>query len=1023
MIKKYAYAFISFGLLTCSLQAAQAQFQTSLYEANEQQTIFLVDALKRITQEWNTRFVYESSLVREVKVTYNWRDLRKSNAENVLQAILTPKGLVPVNIGDNYFSIIKLERNNSPQHSTVSNVSLLIPADTIPIAPAAIKSSSGAITGRVTEKSSGRPVIAASVSVPELGLFTVTDTTGTFYFKEIPLGKVRVTIQSLNTVPSETTVIVNTPQVYKLSLELDKQALALKEVQVVASESRAGSATASHISQTAIEHLQATSLADVMQLLPGALAKNPDMSKVNRFAIRQISPDNMGSLGTAVILNGAPLSNNANLQSLNTAKSGALAGFETSSGGGTDLRQVSADNIESIEVIRGVPSVEYGDLTSGAILVKTKAGPTPYHLKARINPTLTQMWLGKGFALGEKYGSLNLDVDYTKSYSDQRYDYNAFNRVTINALHSKKFFKNQPLFATTGFTFATNLDNQKQDPDDYAQKIVRRSKDMAFRFNTSGKWSLQRKFARMLNYTLSLNYSVQDGFYQKQIGGGITPLINSMKDTTMYSSYLQSEYLSKYWINGRPMNAFAKVTNSFFGKTGVFKHRVLMGAEWKMDANFGDGKTFDLNLPPAIGSDGSVTRPRPFKDIPALQQLSAYAEDRITANFLQRQLTIQAGLRYDQVSKTGGVLSPRVNLAYPLMPKLYLRAGVGITAKSPSLLYLYPENAYFDYINLNSYSDDPSKRVMIATTKVYQPANEQLKMAVNNKKEIGFDWQFADNKRLTITAYHEKLKNGYSFLTTFNSINVMPLQLYKVVNNGGQQSVETGAVINRMPAYDMPVNDALNTNKGVEFDLDLGRFEALRTSFVFNGAYMNSQSISTNYYILKGNPYRAGEVEPDRVGVYAPGRGKEDEQFSTTLRMIHHIPQLRFVITLSAQTLWVSKNKYLNYDSLAVGYISRTDGSINWLSEDERMLLSRKNLADREIILPISPANYITESWKPLWLFNMRLTKEIGKNIGFSFYANNVFMSNPLERSTRNPTTYDRRNQRLFFGTEINVKF
>lgn len=1023
MFKKCISAFIGCCLIIGTAMANGAQQHIKPPAVAEQERVLLTEALKRISQQWGTRFAYESGLLPAVKVTYNWKELSGSNAAAVLKAILPPVGLVPVSIGENYYTIVKqVERPRVANPPAVVAPDIFM-TDSIPVPVATTRKTDAVITGRVTEKYTRKPVAAASVSIPELGLFTVTDTLGIFIFREIPAGRVRVSIQSINTLSAESMVTVMPQQVYRLHFELDKQVLALKEVQVVASESRAGSATASHISQTAIEHLQATSLADVLQLLPGALAQNPDLSKVNRFAIRQITPDNMGSLGTAVILNDAPISNNANLQSTNTARGGALAGFETSSGGGVDLRQISADNIASVEVIRGVPSVEYGDLTSGAILVKTKAGPTPLHLKARINPTLTQLWMGKGFALGEKYGNLNVDVDYTKSYSDQRYDFNAFNRITTNLLYSKKFFRQHPLYTTTGFTFATNLDDQKQDPDDIAEKIKRSSKDMAFRFNTSGKWSLQQRFARMINYTFSVNYSVQDGYYQKQVGSGITPLINAMKDTTMVTGYLQSEYLAKYWISGRPFNAFAKITNGFFSRTGILKHKVLMGAEWKMDANYGGGKTFDLNFPPAIGSDGSVTRPRAFKDIPALQQLSAYVEDKITATIREHTLTLQAGLRFDHVSDIGGVWSPRINAAYEISPGLYARAGFGITAKAPSLLYLYPENAYFDYINLNGYNDDASKRVMIATTKVFNTGNDQLKMAVNNKKELGIDWQFAGNKRLTVTAYYEKLKNGYNFNTTLNSIGVLPLQLYKIVQTNGTQSVQPDAIVNRLPAYNMPVNDLLNTNKGVEFDLDLGRFEALRTSFVFNGAWMNSKSISEGYYLAKNTPYKAGEVEPERVGIYAPGRGKENEQFSTTLRVIHHIPQLRFIITFSAQTLWVSKNSYLGYDSLAVGYISRSDGSVNWFNEKERSELSRNNLADREVILPIATANYITESWKPLWLFNTRLTKEIGKNIGFSFYANNVFMYNPLERSTRNNTVYTRRNQRLFFGTEINIKF
>ena len=59
---------------------------------------------------------------------------------------------------------------------------------------------------------------------------------------------------------------------------------------------------------------------------------------------------------------------------------------------GVDMRQISTDNIESVEVIRGIASAEYGDITSGAVLVNTKAGRAPLQvekfLEGVVNPVL-----------------------------------------------------------------------------------------------------------------------------------------------------------------------------------------------------------------------------------------------------------------------------------------------------------------------------------------------------------------------------------------------------------------------------------------------------------------------------------------------------------------------------------------------------------------------------------------------------------------------------------------------------------
>ncbi|MGV8139076.1 MAG: hypothetical protein AB2L20_28080 [Mangrovibacterium sp.] len=44
---------------------------------------------------------------------------------------------------------------------------------------------------------------------------------------------------------------------------------------------------------------------------------------------------------------------------------------------GTDLRLFSAGSIGSVEVIRGIPSAQYGDPTSGAVILHSKAGLQP----------------------------------------------------------------------------------------------------------------------------------------------------------------------------------------------------------------------------------------------------------------------------------------------------------------------------------------------------------------------------------------------------------------------------------------------------------------------------------------------------------------------------------------------------------------------------------------------------------------------------------------------------------------------
>lgn len=139
------------------------------------------------------------------------------------------------------------------------------------------------------------------------------------------------------------------------------------------------------INEEAIKHLQPKSVSDLLQLVPGNLAKNPNLNELSQATVREIDPTNGSSLGTSVVIDGAPVSNDANLQAIASTRYGTASSTQTdgmsdqtTAGGGTDLRTISAGIVESMEVISGIPGAEYGNLTSGVVIVKTKAGRTQF---------------------------------------------------------------------------------------------------------------------------------------------------------------------------------------------------------------------------------------------------------------------------------------------------------------------------------------------------------------------------------------------------------------------------------------------------------------------------------------------------------------------------------------------------------------------------------------------------------------------------------------------------------------------
>ena len=251
------------------------------------------------------------------------------------------------------------------------------------------------ISGYFKDATDSVAITDATVQIAETGQWAITDANGYFRFSDLNDGNYTLLARMLGYSPVQISVSTSSPPdtvfyLFPLSVELET-------VTVTAREAALGSV--SQIENYAIRHTQPVSLADVLQLVPGQLAQNPELGNVAQFTIRQ-APTNaaaqrMNALGTALIMDGAPISNNANLQAntniLNAAP-GSLPPFSSVAGRGLDLRSIPADLIESVEVIRGIPSVRHGDLSAGAVLVNTRLGAYQPKVLVRVNPTVRQFF-------------------------------------------------------------------------------------------------------------------------------------------------------------------------------------------------------------------------------------------------------------------------------------------------------------------------------------------------------------------------------------------------------------------------------------------------------------------------------------------------------------------------------------------------------------------------------------------------------------------------------------------------------
>ncbi len=911
------------------------------------------------------------------------------------------------------------------------------------------------INGEVVSAAGGTPVDFASVIVTPSRLYAMTDGDGRFSIREIPSGTVTVSVQFYGMEQKDTTFRASAGEVVNLRFRMKETSFRLDDVVVVATGNKAGSSTASNISRQAMDHMQTSSLADAMALLPGVAITNPTLSGAQSLTIRTAEPivvgetpnsaSVMNSLGTAVIVDGAPMSNNANLQTLSPVMSGS-AGDESRSGTparGMDVRSLSTDNIESIEVIRGIPSAEYGDLTSGAVIVKSKAGKSPLTVRFKTNPNIYQASAGKGFSLGKKAGDLNISGDYAYSRNSLTKSHAFYQRASAKALWT--VMAGESVNETTSLTMSFGRDRSKLNPDDASSRRQSYANDLGIAFNTNGRASINGSWLRSVNWLVSGSLNSKKSHYEDTAINALNLYSKSMTDGEVYSNIaggqiydadgklitnvsedspvkgvvLPYSYLYRYDIYGKEVNAFAKVNADFAHSWGGVNERLLVGVDFKTDGNLGRGSVYDENYPPFrnINNAESGYRARPYYEIPFINQLGIYAENYFNWNFADRALNIVAGVRYDNINGLNSV-APRINASLDIFPWATVRGGYGLTSKAPTSYYLYPNKSYHDYILYNGMlaSLPENEQLLVAKTDIYDAVNPDFEIAVNRKAEAGLDFNFGGHCRISVTAYDERMDNGYGYGTDLSSFIWYQATTYEVdhKDEGQRPVLKEGTTYNLFYTVYKPLNNVKSRNSGVEYEIDLGRFDAIRTSFYINGAWMRSSSTNRGYTF--GTRIKTGTPEKN-IAIYEPElQTSYAEQLNTTLRITHNIPKVGLAVTLTGQVNWYSKywTEYGN-DTMFIKYISRKDGQVYdfdpALKDDPEFSYMFPTLNDNR---------FIAEKHFPTLIVNLNVSKEIGEIFTASFYVNNMFNSRPLYQSKQSGR-YSELGIPIFFGFEFKV--
>jgi hypothetical protein len=803
-------------------------------------------------------------------------------------------------------------------------------------------------SGRVVEKETGDPVEFATVLVNATEQWAVTDAEGRFSIQNIKAGKSLVTVASLGyaTLSREFSFAKDIADC-KLQLEADN--LLLQSAVVTAKENDNAATTSRTIDRTALEHVQVMNVGDIASLLPGGVTTDNNLVNRKEFNIRAGDRSESGnaSFGTAVEVDGVRLSNNASYS-------------ETR---GVSTNSIASSNVESVEVITGVPSVEYGDMGSGVVKINTKKGKTPWMVTLSTSPKTKQASFSKGFELGKtrrnnSRGILNASAEYTRSVSDVMSPYESYDRKSLSLIYSNSFtdgaFRNRPLRISVGVTGNLGGLDDKADPDKMVGTFAT-VRDNALRANLNANWLLSLPWITNIELTASTAISDKLSRERKNYYSSVSDIALHTRETGYYMSapYAAdgandvvmippgSRY-STLAVDDRPVTAKATLKANWAAHWGRVNNKIKLGADWNFDANLGVGAYAE---DPATAPTWREYR---YCDNPAMHNLAAYAEDNLSFPLGKGHVNVIAGLRADNTFIKGSAygttssLSPRFNVKYTVLDsfgrsrefvrELAVRASWGVAVKLPSFSVLFPTPSYQD-INVftaTATADNTVYRAyyVLPRTIEYNPA---LRWQRNRQGEAGIEANLAGT-RVSLAAFYNQTLNAYRLRTeydrfTYNNTGTAASQglsipaenrVFSIDGTTGIVTVtdKTGAQPSQTLASELrkqliPKTTADNarhpvTRWGLEWVVDFRKIESIGTTVRLDGSYYSYKTLDTDMKAYA--PYSqtaSGGIPYPYIGFFYGGNGYSNGSETRTLRnnvtITTHIPKVRMIVSVKLE--------------------------------------------------------------------------------------------------------------------------
>ena len=821
------------------------------------------------------------------------------------------------------------------------------------------------IGGRVSDEATAAPLAGVLVSIEGTNIRVVTDAEGRYLLDAVPLGPQILRVQRIGLATARVRITVPPQGSLLQDVSLSVSALRLRDITVTADAvSRAVGelGTASVIERDAIEHITATSLAGVLQLVPGVSTRAPGLGDVEQIALRAVptgssvgaiaddggvsrNSADLSAFGTLIVLDGVPLSNNANLQSLGP-RGGAdlqLLNFATAANGGIDLRRIPAATIERVEVIRGVPSVRYGDITQGAILVETRASPVAPIAEVKLDEHTFESNAVGGFAFGGPEQALTMTFDMARTRVQPGVSGDESTRFSGQFAHRAEVGRGdaEDDVSDPKLRLDTRLDVFQLIDDRPENAIIR--KDRASRSRDIGVRASERARLRLgadshLSFTGSVSRIDQESNSRAPKVSGVQPFTAARSEGRNEGFYIGGTYVTEVDLDGSPWLGFGRLEWEH-GLRGLgADHQLLAGLELRREWNSGVGFQFDPQFPPSIGWNGvhGYDRTRTFDEIPALATSAVYVGDRVSAKVGPIAAAIQAGFRLDRLHEGGSwfggvrdqVAQPRISVEAAPRGWLRLRGGWGRTAKVPAIGDLHPAPQYFDLVNVNYFANDPVERLAVLTTFIEDPTNPELGFSVGTKAEVGIEVDVGEGA-VALTAFRDRIDGavGIGALADFITRDHFALTDSITGNGIRPEIIVPPTFTDTVPVLiDRPRNMFDQVNRGIELTAALPRYAPLATQLYVTGSWIETRTSSDGRFFGSAQRFSDFQLSQNRVrSPYWEGMTERGESMMFLYRFIHHQPELGLVATLTVQhNVRNETEDIVARDTLAfAGYVTR----------------------------------------------------------------------------------------------------